>query len=109
MLNIDNNYKLNIVCYLFFWLFGLAPSNPGFQELNNQLRYGQYHLPKGVAGLVSLAYNCNKLQVTSYKLQVTFLQCTMLNALCTIYDVSYTSLLSAEPGKMSWTIHLTTP
>ena len=38
MLNIDNNYMLIIVCYLFLWLFGLAPSNPGFQELNNQLR-----------------------------------------------------------------------
>ena len=25
----------------------MAPSNPGLQELNNQLRYGQYHLPMG--------------------------------------------------------------
>ena len=55
MLNIDNNYMLIIVCYLFLWLFGLAPSNPGFQELNNQLRYGQHHLPMGVDGLASLA------------------------------------------------------
>ena len=36
-------------------MFGLAPSNPGLQELNNQLRYGQYHLPMGVDGLASLA------------------------------------------------------
>ena len=43
------------VCHLFLWLFGLAPSNPGLQELNNQLRYGQYHLPMGVDGLASLA------------------------------------------------------
>ena len=46
---------LNIVCNVFLWLFGLAPSNPGLQELNNQLRYGQYHLPMGVDGLASLA------------------------------------------------------
>ena len=32
---------LNIVCNVFLWLFGLAPSNLGLQELNNQLRYGQ--------------------------------------------------------------------
>ena len=37
------------------WLFGLAPSNPDLQELNNQLRYVQYHLPIGVDGLDSLA------------------------------------------------------
>ena len=37
------------------WLIGLAPSNPGLQELNNQLRYGQYLLPMGVDGLASLA------------------------------------------------------
>ena len=30
---------LNAVYNLFLWLFGLAPSNPGLQELNNQLRY----------------------------------------------------------------------
>ena len=40
---------------IFLWLFGLAPSNPGLQELNNQLRYGQYHMPMGVDGLASLA------------------------------------------------------
>ena len=47
---------LNSVCNLFLWLFGLAPSNLGLQELNSQLRYGQYHLPMGVDGLASLAY-----------------------------------------------------
>ena len=46
---------LNIVCNVFLWLLGLAPSNLGLQELNNQLRYGQYHLPMGVDGLASLA------------------------------------------------------
>ena len=46
---------LNAVYNLFLWLFGLAPSNSGLQELNNQLRYGQYHLPMGVDGLASLA------------------------------------------------------
>ena len=35
------------------WLFRLAPSNPGLQELNNQLRYGQYHMPMGVDGLAT--------------------------------------------------------
>ena len=35
-------------------MIGLAPSNPGLQELNNQLRYGQYHLPMGVDDLASL-------------------------------------------------------
>ena len=39
---------------MFLWLLGLAPSNLGLQELNNQLRYGQYHLPMGVDGLASL-------------------------------------------------------
>ena len=46
---------LNIVCNVFLWLFGLAPSNPGLQELNNQLRYGQYHISMGVDGIGSLA------------------------------------------------------
>ena len=37
------------------WLFGLAPSNPGLQEQNNQPRYGQYHFALGVGVLASLA------------------------------------------------------
>ena len=29
------------VCHSFLWLFCLAPSNPGLQELNNLIRNGQ--------------------------------------------------------------------
>ena len=33
-------------------LFGVAPSTLGLRELNNQLRYGQYHISMGVDGLI---------------------------------------------------------
>ena len=33
-------------CHSLLWLFGLAPSNPGLQELNNQQRYGHYIISK---------------------------------------------------------------
>ena len=36
-------------------LFGVAPSTLGLRELNNQLRYGQYHISMGVDGIGSLA------------------------------------------------------
>ena len=45
----------NTVCHYFLWWFDWAPSSPGLQELNNQLRYGQYHLLMGVDDLASLA------------------------------------------------------
>ena len=38
---------------LLYWDTGIGI--PGLQELNNQLRYGQYHMPMGVDGLASLA------------------------------------------------------
>ena len=37
--------NFNQVKYLFVWLFGLAPSNLGLQELNKQLRQGSINYP----------------------------------------------------------------